>query len=91
MRRLLSATLYLGFVTLVGLAQYEITEHAHQRWDCRWPGWQCAVHAELVTPWRPASGIPLLDHLVHEGIEAAVYYRGLLWGSPDGLQLSQNG
>ncbi len=96
MRRLFGTGLYLCFLTLVCLAQYELTEHTHRAWNCRWPGWEGAAYAERVTTWRARSGIPLLDHLVHEGTEAAVYYRWLLLGSPGGslaatLQLSQNG
>jgi len=96
MRRLLSASLYLCFLAVVGLAQYELTEHSHRLWNWRCPGWESADYAERITVWRPRSGILLMDRLVHEGTEASVYYRGLLFGSPGGplapaFQLSQHG
>ncbi len=96
MRRLLTASLYLCFLALVGLTQYELVEHSHRLWNWRCPGWESADRAERATAWEPRSGIPLVDRLVHEGTEASRYYRSLLFGSPDGplasaFQLSQHG
>jgi hypothetical protein len=96
MRRFLSTCLYILFLALFLQADYEVTEHAHERWGLCWPGWQGAVYAERVTAWRPRTGIALVDRLIHEETEARLYYRWLLIGSPaqtvaTHLKLSQHG
>jgi hypothetical protein len=92
MRRLLSTGLYICFLALTLQTQYEVAEHAHQRWGVRWPGWEGAAYAERVTLWHPSTGVLLLDRLIHEGTEAGVYYRWLLTGSPAlRLELAQHG
>ncbi len=96
MRRLLHTGLYLLFLALVCQAQYEVTEHLHRSWGFCLPGWEGAVYAERITLWRPRTGLPPIDRLIHEGTEAGRYYRWLLTGSPhltlaSNLELSQNG
>ncbi len=83
MRRLLGICAYIVFLLAFCLVQYELTQRSPSLWGAPWPGWDGAEMAERVTPWQPRTGVPPLDHLIHEGTEAAVYYRWLLRGSPD--------
>lgn len=72
------ATRCLLWAAFVALGQYEIVAKSPQLLDCALPGWVEAVRAERSVKFRPWTGLPAMDHLIHEGHEARVYYERLL-------------
>lgn len=78
MRGLQNALLFLMTTGSSGLFAYELAAHSGDLFDLHLPGWneaRCAERAVEFTTW---TRIPPLDHLVHEGQEAVVYYSILL-------------
>jgi hypothetical protein len=64
-----------------GLGLYELAAKSARLPGGPWPGWREAEQADMHIPWRPRTQFPPLDHLLHEGQEACLYYRTLLAGS----------
>ena len=76
--RLRKAILVLVALLLGGLGNYEMVAKAPVWLGGPAPGWRAARRAERSVHYRPLTGIPPLDRLLHEGDEAAVYYASLL-------------
>ena len=66
---------YLGCLSL-GL--YEMTAKSPTLLGKPLPGWWATVKAEKTTRWNPPTGILPVDKLLHEGEEAARFYRFLV-------------
>ncbi len=74
MRRFRSIALFLVYVALVGLFNYELTAKSPRLVGQRLPGWQKARQADRATSWRQVTGVTALDKLLHEGAEALAFY-----------------
>lgn len=80
MRRIVAAGLWLAWCCVIALGQYELAAHAPGRLARLLPGREACRRAELLTRWNPRTGLPAVDHLLHEGEEALRFY-GVL-GAP---------
>jgi len=69
---------FLLWVAVVALGQYEVVAKSPQLMDEPLPGWVDANRAERSVAYRRWTGLPLMDHLIHEGLEARIYYERLL-------------
>ncbi len=74
MRRLNTASICIMTVTVGLLALYELTAKSPALIGQPLPGWYETQVVEKHTPWNPATGIPFLDRLLHEGEEALRFY-----------------
>jgi hypothetical protein len=69
---------YLLFISAIGLFNYEVVAKSQSITGLQLPGWLDARKAEAQVAYRPATEIPPLDTLIHEGREAVVFYSRLL-------------
>jgi hypothetical protein len=69
---------FLLWSAVVALGQYEIVAKSPQLLDEPLPGWVDAARVERSVAYRPWTGLPPMDRLIHEGIEARLYYERLL-------------
>jgi hypothetical protein len=74
----LAATGYLlAYLGGLSFGMYEITAKSPALLGKPLPGWWATVRAERTTRWNPPTGFLPLDKLLHEGEEAARFYRFL--------------
>ncbi len=71
-------TRFLLWATVVALGHYEIVAKSPQLMTDPLPGWFDAVRAEQSVSFRPWTGLAPMDHIIHESLEAKVYYERLL-------------
>jgi hypothetical protein len=76
--RLRTTVTLLALLGVWFLAGYELPARAVDDFDRHPPGWEAALAAERETPWRAWTGWRPLDRLLHEGEEAARFWRRLL-------------
>jgi hypothetical protein len=69
---------FLLWVAVVALGQYEIVAKSPLLLDEPLPGWVDANRAEHSVAYRPWTGVTAMDHLIHEGHEARIFYERLL-------------
>ena len=80
---ILRKLLMLGLATCtVALLQYEFVAKSGPWTGGQLPGWYETRLVERNTPYVPWTGMPLVDHIIHEGQEAALYYSVLLRREP---------
>lgn len=72
---LLAALAWLGLVSLLG---YELVQKSPDTALGPLPGYEHARQADRSVRFRAATGLVPLDRLLHEGQEAATYYRSLV-------------
>jgi len=77
---LLAALAWLGLVSLLG---YELVQKSPDTPLGPLPGHELARRAERDVRFRAATGLRPLDRVLHEGQEAAVYYRNLVRAPAD--------
>ena len=71
-------TRFLLWIAVVVLGQYELVAHSPRLLDHPLPGWFEAERAERSVTFRPWTGLPPMDRLIHESHEAGVFYERLL-------------
>jgi len=78
MHRLRIAILIVSAVAGGALVNYETVSKAPVLLGGKVPGWLSARRAQRAVSYRRLTGVPPLDHLLHEGDEAVFFYRDLL-------------
>ena len=80
MRNLRNIFLFLCWLALVGLLNYELVQKAPRTRLGDLPGSELADRADRKVRFRSVTGIEPIDRVLHEGHEAYRYYRGLATG-----------
>jgi len=82
--RFRAACLVLCAWVIAALGCYELAAKSPLGPAGAWPARRAARQAEALTRWRPPTGLPPLDKLLHEGEEAARFYAALAGPRPPG-------
>lgn len=67
------------WIALCALGQYEIVAKSHDLLGDPLPGFWDAKRVEQCTPYQPWTGFQFVDHVIHEGMEAAIFYEQILF------------
>ena len=70
---------FTAWVALCALGQYEVVAKSDTILESPLPGFWTTVQVERDIPYTPKTGITLVDHVIHEGEEAAAYYGEILF------------
>lgn len=82
MRRLRLLALFLCYLAVLGLANYELTAKSPRLLGQPLPGWRECRQVERCVRMHRRTGLPLVDRLLHEGEEALQFYNLLLGRTP---------
>ena len=78
MRRMQFALLTAAYAFCVGVLNYEVLSHAWDLFGFPLPGTWEAQRVDREVRYHPLTDLPPLDRILHEGVEAAVFYEDLL-------------
>ena len=80
MRRLRTTSIIVAWLAVLALVGYEVVQKAPETGLGPLPGSDLAAQADRVVRYRALTGVMPVDQLLHESLEACLYYEGLATG-----------